>query len=272
MINTQTELYGVIGDPIGHSLSPVMHNSAFAEIGYNGAYMAFHVTDIANAIKGIRALGVKGLSVTIPHKVSIMEHLDTIDEQAVKIGAVNTVVNKDGNLYGYNSDCLGAMDALKEVTPIKDQKVVIIGAGGAARAIGFGVLAEKGDLTIVNILEDEGTALAKDLNVPYFHLSEFNQVEYDILIHSTPVGMAPNINKMPVEADDLLPDTVVMDIVYNPLQTKLLQEASIKNCKPINGVAMFVYQGVSQFETWTGEKAPVDVMKQAVLYALTKNK
>ena len=146
--------------------------------------------------------------------------------------------------------------------------MVLIGAGGAARAIGFGILSEGGRLTIVNILEDEGELLAKDLGVEYYHLSEFNKVHGQILIHATPVGMTPDIEAMPIQSKDLDKKMVVMDIVYNPLKTRLLKEAEKIGCTTIDGVSMFVYQGVSQFEMWTGKKAPVDLMRKTVLHAL----
>lgn len=267
-IDTTTSLFGVIGDPVGHSLSPIMHNRAFSEIGYNAIYLAFHVTDLASAIKGVKGLGIQGLSVTIPHKVSIMSLLDEIDEMAEKIGAVNTVVNKGGKLFGYNTDCLGAIHALREKTDIKNKNILMIGAGGAARAIGFGILSEGGNLTIVNILEDEGKALSEILGVPYYHLSEFHGLEYDILINTTPVGMSPRTDKMPVEPTGLRPDKVVMDIIYNPLKTMLIAEAEKIGCVTVDGVSMFVHQGAAQFEMWTGQKAPVEIMRHTVLNEL----
>lgn len=267
-IDAKTFLYGVIGDPISHSLSPVMHNQAFSHIGYNGVYLAFNVKDVAQAMAGVKGLGIKGMSVTIPHKLSVMDHLDEVDDTAVKIGAVNTVVNNDGKLYGYNSDCLGATNALLEKTSIKGKDVILIGAGGAARAIGYGILSEGGNLKILNILEDEGKKLAIDLGVDYYHLSEYKKVDGRIVINATPVGMTPDVDAMPVQKDFLREEMVVMDIVYNPLKTRLLKEAESIGCIAINGVSMFVYQGVSQFESWTGQKAPVDVMKKAVLDAL----
>ncbi|OIN95476.1 MAG: shikimate dehydrogenase [Deltaproteobacteria bacterium CG1_02_45_11] len=267
-IDTHTALYCVLGNPVSHSLSPVMHNRAFAHTGYSGVYLAFKVTDIAAAVTGIKALGIKGASITIPHKVAIMEFLDDIDEKATRIGAVNTIVNKDGRLYGYNTDWTGAMDALLEKTDIKDKDVVMIGAGGAARAIGSGIVSEGGKLTILNILEDEGELLAKDLEVNYYPLSYFNKVDCQILINATPVGMTPNTEDMPVNRQSLKEGMVVMDIVYNPLKTRLLKEAENIGCVTIDGVAMFVYQGAAQFEMWTGQKAPVDLMRQVVLKTL----
>ena len=267
-INSKTSLYCVLGDPISHSLSPVMHNSAFMHTGYNGAYLAFNVKDIKAAVTGIKGLNIKGASITIPHKLTVMEHLDEIDETAKKIGAVNTIINRDGKLYGSNTDCLGATNALLERTEIKNKDVVLIGAGGAARAIGFGILAQGGKLTIINILEDEGELLAKDLGVNYYPLSYFNKLDCNILINATPLGMAPDTNAMAVEANYINQEMVVMDIVYNPLETRLLKEAKKAGCVTVNGVSMFVHQGVAQFEIWTGEKAPVEVMRKAVLNSL----
>ena len=270
MINSNTSLYAVLGDPVSHSLSPVMHNSAFAHIGYNGVYLAFNVKDrdLASAISGIKALGIKGASITIPHKVAVVEFLDEVDEKALKIGAVNTIVNRDGKLFGYNTDCLGATDALLEKTGIKDKDVVILGSGGAARAIGFGIVSEGGRLTISGVLKDEGENLAKDLGVDYYHLSEFRNIDCRILINATPVGMTPDTEAMPIQSEDLNKDMVVMDIVYNPIKTRLLKEAEDIGCITVDGASMFVYQGAAQFEMWTGKKAPVNIMRSTVINAL----
>jgi shikimate dehydrogenase len=267
-MDADTQLYCVIGNPVSHSLSPVMHNKAFENTGVKGVYLAFNVTDLDSAVKGIRSLGIKGISVTIPHKVSIMDFLDEIDETAAKIGAVNTVVNRNGKLSGYNTDCLGAVNALLEKTEIRDQKVLMIGAGGAARAVGYGILSEGGKLTIANILKDEGEKLAKDLDVSYYPLSDFNKLDYHILINTTPVGMAPEIDAMPVPSESLKKNKVVMDIIYSPLKTKLLKEAEKLDCKAVDGVSMFVFQGAAQFEMWTKKQAPAGLMRDTVLDAL----
>lgn len=267
-ITSNTSLYAVIGDPVSHSLSPVMHNGAFQEIGYDGVYLAFHVKDLPSAIAGVRAMGIKGLSVTIPHKVTIMDLLDEVDEMALRIGAVNTVTNQDGRLCGSNTDCLGAVNALLEKTVVQDKNVVLIGAGGAARAIGFGILSQGANLTLVNVLADEGELLARDLGVDYYHLSDFDKLDYQILINATPVGMTPDTDAMPVSPEALKRDAVVMDIIYNPLKTRLLKEAEKKNCITVDGLSMFIYQGIAQFEMWTGKKAPADLMRDLVLAAL----
>jgi shikimate dehydrogenase len=262
-------VFGVFGDPIGHSLSPVMHNSAFATAGLDGWYLAFRVKDIAAAVNGIRGLGIRGVSITIPHKIRIMDYLDQIDPLALKIGAVNTVVNERGTLYGYNSDCFGAIQALSRKTGIKDREVAIVGAGGGARAAGFGIKQEGGRLTILNRSRERGEKLALDLDCNFKPLEEVDQLPYNIVINATSAGMAPRNDSRPLNTELLAKDTVVMDMVYNPLRTRFLVEAGQIGCKTVDGVAMFVHQGAVQFELWTGEKAPVDVMYRVVLEELS---
>jgi len=267
-INSDTSLYAVLGDPISHSLSPVMHNSAFSHINYNGVYFAFKVKEIGKAISGIRALGIKGAGITIPHKVTVMEYLDEIGETAGKIGAVNTIINRQGKITGYNFDSVGAVRAIKEKTGIKNKAVAILGAGGAARAVGYGITSEGGRLTILNRTKERGEKLAVDLAVDFLLLENFNEVKCDILINTTSLGMVPNHSGMPVEKKHLNKSMIVMDIVYNPLRTRLLKVAQEMGCTTINGVEMFVYQGACQFELWTGKKAPVDLMRKTVLKAV----
>jgi len=271
MIDADTSLFGLIGNPVAHSLSPVMHNQAFAATGYNGVYLAFGVTDPGTAIKGIAALNFKGVSVTLPHKVAVMEYLDAVDETAARIGAVNTIVNNQGRLIGYNTDGAGALQALRTRTSIKDKSVALIGAGGAARAIGFGLVAAGGRVTILNRTRVSGERLAADLQAQFLPLDEWAPNHYEILINTTPVGMHPETDATPIPQEDLSKDMVVMDIVYNPLETQFLKEAAASGCRIINGVDMFVFQGAQQFELWTGKKAPVGVMRNAVLEALKTN-
>lgn len=271
MIDADTSLFGLIGDPVTHSLSPVMHNHAFAATGRNAVYLAFRVTDPATAIKGIAALNFKGVSVTLPHKVAVMEHLDEIDETAAQIGAVNTIVNNQGRLIGYNTDCPGALEALRTQTSIKDKSVALIGAGGAARAIGFGLVSAGGRVTVLNRSRTNGQRLARDLPAEFLPLNEWQPNRYEILINTTPVGMHPETEATPIPKEGLLKDMVVMDIVYNPMETRFLKEAAARGCRTINGVAMFVFQGAHQFELWTGQKGPVDIMRQAVIEALKAN-
>ena len=268
MINSNTSLYAILGDPISHSLSPVMHNSAFSYIDYNGAYFAFKVEEIGNAITGIRALGIKGAGITIPHKITVMEFLDEVDNLAKKIGAVNTIVNRKGKITGYNFDCLGAVIALKEKTYLKGKDVCILGAGGAARAVGYGIISEGGRLTILNRTIGKGEKLAEELESEFCPFSDFNRRKCDILINTTPVGMHPHVKDIPVSKEDIKKGMVVMDAVYNPIKSNLLLVAEAKGCVTIDGVSMFVYQGAAQFELWTGRKAPIDLMRKAVLNAL----
>jgi shikimate dehydrogenase len=238
MIDADTSFFGLIGNPVTHSLSPVMHNQAFAAIGYNAVYLAFRVIDLDSAIKGIKALNFKGVSVTIPHKVAVMEYLDEVEETAATIGAVNTIVNNNGSLIGYNTDCQGALEALRTKTAIQ----------GKSRT--------------------NGERLAADLQANFLPLNEWQPNRYEILVNTTPIGMHPETDASPIPGNDLSKEMVVMDIVYNPLETRFLKDAAARGCQTINGVDMFVFQGAYQFELWTGQKAPVDVMRKSVLEAL----
>lgn len=267
-VDANTRLYGVIGDPVAHSLSPVMHNAAFRQTGHNGVYVAFHVADLPVAIAGIRALNIRGCSVTIPHKVAVMDFLDHVDPMARQIGAVNTIVNENSRLCGFNSDSPGAMAALLEKTPVVRRRVAVIGAGGAARALAHGIKAHGGQLTIANRSEDKGRRLASELESEFCSLADFSGVGFDILINTTSVGMTPHSGRMPVSHACLRPGMTVMDIVYNPLETTLIKAALNAGCTVVDGVAMFVHQGAFQFERWTGKKAPVQLMKKTVLKAL----
>ena len=268
MIDAHTQLYGVLGSPVSHSLSPVMHNAAFGQVGFNGVYTAFDVSDLHAAIAGIRALNIHGCSVTIPHKVAVMDLLDEIDPLARRIGAVNTIVNDGGRLIGLNSDSPGAMAALLEKTPVAHRHAAVIGAGGAARALAHGIVSQGGHLTIVNRSREKGRRLAQELESDFCSPADFSGVGVDILINTTPVGMVPGIDRMPVGHACLRPGMTVMDIVYNPLETRLLKAARDAGCTVVDGVAMFVHQGAIQFERWTGRKAPIQLMKKTVLDAL----
>jgi shikimate dehydrogenase len=268
MIDAETSLFGLIGNPVAHSLSPLMHNRAFAASGFNAVYLAFCISDPGAAIKSFRALSVTGLSVTLPHKVAVMQYLDDIDQTAAAIGAVNTIVNHNGKLTGYNTDCQGAIRALQTRTALTGKSVAIIGAGGAARAIGFGLVPVAERLTILNRTRKSGEQLAADLQAEFLPLNECLPKRYDILINTTPVGMHPDIAATPIAKQSLSKEVVVMDIVYNPLQTQFLKDATAKGCRTINGLDMFVFQGAFQFELWTGKQAPVEVMRAAVIQAL----
>ncbi len=276
-ITAQTRLCGLLGNPVEHSLSPAIHNAAFQKLGLNFAYLAFPVEnqDLDHAIRGIRALGhIRGFSVTIPHKVSIMPFLDSIETTAQHIGSVNTILKENGKLIGRNTDATGALQALRlgGVT-LEDQQVIIVGSGGAARAIAFGLCVEGkiGNLVLLGIDDKERTALATDLR----NKTEMSVTDYpledstlgtaaaasQLLIHCTPIGMHPKVEQSCVPKNFLHPGLTVMDIVYNPLNTQLLQDAQAAGCQTIQGIDMFLHQAVGQFELWTGQTAPVDTMR-----------
>jgi len=267
-IDSTTKLFGVFGNPVAHSLSPAMHNRAFAFKGYNGVYLPFCVEHIEPAVAAVRTLGIKGVSVTLPHKVGVMACLDRLDPLAEHIGAVNTIVNADGILTGYNTDCYGAVSALKQRIDIKGKGVAVIGAGGAARAIGWGVKDAGANVMVVNRSAENGEQLAADLSTTFVPLEKVEGLSADVLINTTPMGMHPHIDEMPVPAGIFQKGMVVMDIVYTPLDTKFLKQARAAGSEIVDGLNMFVLQGARQFELWTGLEAPIDVMRKAVLEQL----
>ncbi len=263
-LNGSTEIYGIMGKPVSHSLSPAMHNAAFDALTLNKVYVAFEVDDVASAMAGFRALGVKGVSVTIPHKQAVIPYLDDIDPVAEKIGAVNTLLINGDSIKGLNTDWLGANRALEEKIGIKDKKVLLLGAGGSARAIGFGLLEASADLKISSRTPEKGRELAASLGCQWHPLSEAAEISADILINATSVGMSPRQDETPFPGGALTKFQVVMDIVYSPLETRLLREATAAGCTVINGLAMLLYQGAAQFELWTGRPAPLNTMRRVL--------
>ena len=282
-ISPDTRLCAVIGNPISHSLSPAIHNRAFQELGLDFVYLAFRVEDVKSAVAGMRALeNFRGLSVTIPHKVSIIQHLDEIAEVDEQIGSINTVVNEGGKLRGFGSDGPGARQALVEAgVEVAGAPVLILGSGGAARAIGFDLAhrAAPSSLVVLGVVEDELEALIRDLrektgvNATGELLDdqslERRIAESRVLIHATPIGMHPREDECLVPAELMHAELAVMDIVYNPYRTRLLERAEARGLETIPGIEMFVNQALLQFEAWTGERAPRQVMKQVVLDHLT---
>ena len=274
-IKGSTNIVGLIGHPVEHSFSPPMHNAAFDALNMDYAYVAFDVNpnDLKSAIEGAESLNIKGFNVTIPHKVDVMQYLDDLDEVARLIGAVNTIDFK--NLKGYNTDGIGAVKAIEEVTSIKNKNVVVAGAGGASRAISF-YIAKYGaeSLTILNRNEAKAESLASDVSdsglIGEVASDSINAIgnymeSADVLIDTTPLGMHPNINDEPiVKADMMDEDLVVFDAVYNPNETVLIKEAIKANAKPVYGIKMLLYQGAESFKIWTGKTAPVDVMEKAL--------
>ncbi|HJR75881.1 MAG TPA: shikimate dehydrogenase [Nitrospiraceae bacterium] len=273
--DTRTKLCGVIGNPVDHSLSPAIHNAAFRKAGLNFVYLAFPVEAIGDALKGIRSLGnTRGFSVTIPHKVAAMPFLDEVDHTARQIGAINTIVVENGKLKGYNTDASGALRALRENgAALLGQRVLLLGSGGAARAIAFALAADAqiAGLTILGVDEAERMRLVQDLRSRTTLAVEDGPIQDDALrrwiphcrtvIHCTPVGMFPHNDETCVPAAMWRSDLTVMDIVYNPRETRLLKEAKAAGCRTIQGIEMFLNQAVLQFELWTNEAAPADVMR-----------
>jgi shikimate dehydrogenase len=280
-ISGKTQICGIIGDPIDHTISPIMHNVAFGNMGLDYVYVPFKVKtrELGQAINGMKGLNIRGFNVTIPHKVEVMQYLDEVDELASSIGAVNTIVNEDGSLKGYNTDASGFLQALKanKIEPVR-KNITILGAGGAARAISF-VLADRGaELTILNRHLDSAQELANRIfrlfrkEVAVLELGKKNLEGVlnttDILINTTSVGMAPDTTVSPVPASLLKSDLAVFDIVYNPLKTRLLAESEKSGAIIISGLEMLVFQGAVAFKLWTGKEAPVKVMRTAGLKAL----
>jgi shikimate dehydrogenase len=267
-INGYTKIFGILGRPVTHSLSPAMHNAAFRHLGINAVYVAFPVTDLPQAVSGLRGLAIGGVSVTIPFKEEIIPLLDALDPQAAEIGAVNTVVNRDGRLIGYNTDCLGAVTSLQARINLNGQHVLILGAGGASRAIAFGIIRAGGRVTLTDVDQPRAAALVKDLGAKAIPPDAVDRCPAAILVNATPVGMTPDIDGIPINPELLARFQVVMDIVYQPLTTRLLREAQARSCATIDGLQMLIHQATAQFELWTGRQAPAEVMAQAAYRAL----
>jgi shikimate dehydrogenase len=276
-------VFGVFGDPISHSLSPAMHNAAFSALGMDCIYHAFRVRQekLEKAILGAEAMDFGGLNLTVPLKEAALK-LDCIkpDPLAKRIGAINTIVfEKAGEMTGYNTDGLGAKQALLDAAvEIRGSKIVIAGAGGAARAISFQLAADGADITVINRTEERAIELARDISDAALHPGKISGAgisglksllkEADVLINTTTLGMHPNTDTAIATAEELHPDMTVFDIVYNPLETRLLREAKIAGSKTVSGILMLVYQGAEAFRLWTGIEPPVELMKKTVLEAL----
>ena len=269
MVNTATDLYAVFGNPVAHSMGPLMHNTWFTHCKVNAVYMAFALTDIRRGMDAMRALNIKGASVTIPFKEKILEYLDGVDDMAADIGAVNTVINRNGQLWGYNTDCAGAVDPVKQICSPGNKNVYILGAGGAARAVAFGMAREKAQVFIVNRNEERGQRLCDHVKAVFVSWDDFTGTDADIIINTTPCGMVPDIHSTPVQSRVLHDKMVVMDIVYNPLDTRLLADARSAGCTTIDGLSMFIHQGAHQFRLFTGQEPPLNLMKNTLIKAMT---
>lgn len=279
VIDVETRLVGLLGDPLGHSFSPAMHNEAFQTLGLNYFYLPIEVrsSDLKDVAIGISKMNFAGYNVTIPHKIQIMDCIDHVDGLARKIGAVNVVTLKDGVSTGYNTDGEGFIRSLEAETGIsvRGKRHFIIGCGGAARAIAMTMAfrgAEK--IFICNRTEQKAHDLSDEINGTVGFCSEVIPLattriraalrQSDVLVNTTSVGMHPDTDRMPIDGDLIPEGLIVSDIVYNPVKTKLLKTAEAKGCHVVNGLGMLVYQGAEAFRMWTGVEPPVDRMFAAV--------
>ena len=299
MIDGKTKILGVIGDPIEHTFSPAMHNAGLKALDLNYIYLPFHVKEekLRECIEGAKAIGIRGLNVTIPHKTNVIKHLDEVDQVASMIGAVNTIQfnynefnessSKDNDINvttkGFNTDGYGCVREKEKKTSIKDKKVTITGAGGAARAVAFQI-ANGGisELSILNRNLSKAQSLADDLKTSLNGIGidiDINAYDLDslkgelsksdIFIDTTPIGMYPNVDDKPIASADMLhEDLLVNDIVYTPMETSLIREAKLANATVVPGYKMLLYQGIRSFEIWLGREAPVNVMEKALLDVL----
>jgi shikimate dehydrogenase len=269
-ITGKAHCYCILGNPVGHSMSPLMHNTAFRLRGLDAVYVPFEVSDLSEAVRSLKALGFKGASVTVPFKKEIMSFVDDLDEKAAKIGAVNTLVFDDGIVRGINTDWRGALRCLETLMPVSGNTFVVLGAGGAARAVVFAVVQGGGNVVVVNRSEERGRALAEAFSASFVPCDHIETVDGHCLVNTTPVGMYPRENTMPLDKQILGRYRAVADVVYNPMQTVLLREAEAAGCATASGFEMFIYQGVEQFQLWTGQKAPVEAMRRVVYERLCK--
>jgi len=282
-INTATQLCAVIGNPVEHSLSPLIHNAAFEAAGLNYVYVAFRVEDVAGCLAGMRALpSFRGLSVTIPHKIAVMDYLDVIDPMAVKVGAVNTIVNEGGKLLGSTTDGAGTLRAFADAgVDLAGRRALFVGSGGAVRSVAFAMVEQAGvaQVTILGRTPSRVDALVDDLaaktggNVRGGSLAEDlagAMAEHDVVVQGTPVGMYPErMDETLVPRRLLRREHVVFDMVYRPHKTRLIRGAEAVGCRTVLGIEMLLHQAAVQFETWTGAAAPLAAMRGPLAAELT---
>ena len=283
-INASPKLTGILGYPVTHSVSPQMHNAAYAKLGLNYCYLPISVKpeDLERVLEGIRILGLAGVNVTIPHKEAVVTHLDEVTKIARLIGAVNVILIQEGRLIGYNTDGPGFIDSLREDAgfDVKGKHVVLLGAGGGAKSVAM-MLAQDGVKTLVisDLIYEKAENLCEYINshfgiAPYACPSKSNELRKligscNLLVNATPVGMHPKVNECPIEDDYVIPGSaVVYDLVYNPLETKLLKLAKKNGAKAVSGIGMLIRQGALAFSLFTEQEAPVSIMKEAALKAL----
>lgn len=283
-INGSTKLTGIIGYPIEHSVSPQMHNAAYAKLALDYCYLPLPVvsSDLEKALEGIRILGFVGLNVTIPHKEAVIPHLDEVTKLARLIGAANVILNQEGRLVGYNTDGPGFMDSLKEDAgfDVKGKRAVILGAGGAAKSVAI-MLAKDGiaNLVVSDVIYEKAKDLCEYINshfgiAPYACPTKSDEArklieKCDLIVNATPVGMHPKVNECPISEDYKIPSkAIAYDLVYNPMETRFLKMAKANGANAISGLGMLLRQGALAFSLFTEQEPPMQVMKDAALKAL----
>ncbi len=278
LITSKTKIFCVIGHPIEHSMSPIMWNPALQELGLDHVYLAFdvHPKDLEKAISGIRSLGISGINVTLPHKETVIKYLDEIDPIALKIGAINTIKNDEGTLKARNTDASGAKKALLDADcNVSGKNIVFLGAGGVGRSLAYIMTEESNQITLMDLIEERAIAVANEIkenmNVSIEgKISNKNTVnetlkKADILINATPVGMYPKVEDTPITKKSLHSDLFVFDVVYNPIETRLMKEAAEIGCKTLGGLDMLVNQGILAFEWWTNKNPNRSLMKKKIV-------
>jgi 3-dehydroquinate dehydratase/shikimate dehydrogenase len=271
-LTQKTEVYGVIGDPIGHSLSPLLHNTGYVVAKKDAVFLPFLVEELGEFLKAAPEFGVRGFSVTLPHKQKIFRYLDECEPLAERIGAVNTVtVKKGGRLTGSNTDYVGVLHALERKMRLPDSRVLIFGAGGAARAAAFAIAKAGAEVLVCARRDAAAKELARAVGGGVLRRSALRKEKFDALVNATPVGMYPHPESSPLKAEELR-CSLVMDLIYRPLETKLLRMTKARGIKTVSGVEMFLAQGIAQWELWMGRPAPVAAMRAAVLRMLLEGR
>jgi 3-dehydroquinate dehydratase/shikimate dehydrogenase len=266
-VDAATRVYGVAGDPVQHSLSPAMMNAAFRRENVNAVYLRLHARKIGDLLACVRDIPLHGISVTMPYKQEILAALDNTDPLTAKVGACNTVIRTpDGKLYGYNTDVAGIVRPLEQRLRLAGAKVLVLGAGGAARAAAFGLKERGAEVFIINRSSANGQKLARQSKSKFLARTAIRKMQFDVILNATPVGMT-SAKVSPLEEDELNA-RYLMELIYNPSETRLVKMARTKGLEVITGAEMFVQQGARQFEIWTGKPAPVDDMQRVVLAAL----
>lgn len=267
-VDAATKVYGVAGNPIKSSLSPIMMNTAFRRETVNAVYLALQATKLSDLLKLVQEIPIQGLSITMPHKQEIMQYLENTDPLSAKIGACNTVLRaQDGNLYGFNTDVAGIIGPIERRMSLRGAKALVLGAGGAARAAVFGLRDKNAEVFILNRTAETAQKLARQAGAKTIKKDAVAKTQFDIIINATSVGMAGQKASQILDAKDLN-TKLVFDLVYNPLETPLLRMARQQSIPIITGVEMFVQQGARQFEIWTGKPAPEEEMLRVVIHAL----